>query len=270
MKRNFDILAIDDEQVILASIVKLCSAENLKVDTVMDAKKGLDKLDRNSYRLIICDIMMPEMDGFEFLKYLYENQIETPVIITTGFSTVENAVKSLSRGAIDFLPKPFTFDELLSVVIRGLKYEEIITSQELQDIDAKKITAQQMGFVSCPADYLCLGYSSWASVGEAGSARIGVTDLFLKTVSAIKKIDFFNLEEEVIQGNTCAYARTDDQMVHQILTPLTGRIIKMNDKLAENIEIIDKDPYFGGWFYTIIPSDLDYEIERLAKGIMES
>jgi len=270
MKRKFDILAIDDEEVILASIVKLCSAENLRVDSVLDAKEGLNKLDKNDYRLIICDIMMPEMDGFQFLEFLYKNRIETPVIITTGFSTVENAVKSLARGAIDFLPKPFTVDELLSVVFRGLKYQEIISSQEMIDVDAKKITPQQVAFVSCPANYLCLGYASWAVVEGAGSVKIGVTDLFLKTVATIKKIDFFNLDEEVVQGNTCAFARTEDQMTHQLLAPLTGRIIKKNDKLGRDINIIDKDPYFEGWLYTIIPSDLDYEIDRLTQGVVES
>jgi glycine cleavage system H lipoate-binding protein len=58
-------------------------------------------------------------------------------------------------------------------------------------------------------------------------------------------------------------------MTHQVLSPLTGRIIRRNDKLGSNINIIDKDPYFEGWLYTIIPSDLDYEIERLTQGITE-
>jgi FixJ family two-component response regulator/glycine cleavage system H lipoate-binding protein len=267
MSKAFDILAIDDEEVILASIAKLCSAENLKVDTVIDAIKGLRQLEKNSYRLIVCDIMMPEMDGFTFLKHLYEKRLEIPVIITTGFSTVENAVKSLSRGAIDFLPKPFTVEELLSVVMRGLKYAEIVTTQEMQDIDAKKITPQQIAFVSCPADYLCLGYASWAAVEQDGTVRMGVTDLFLRTVATITGIDFFNVEEEVIQGNTCAHAVTEDHMTHQVLAPLTGRIIKRNEKLGSKISIIDKDPFFEGWLYTVIPSDLDYELERLTQGI---
>ena len=269
MKRKFDILAVDDEQVVLDAIIKLCSADNLKVDTVMDAKMALTKLNKNEYRIIICDIMMPEMDGFQFLNYINEKQIETPVIITTGFSTVENAVKSLSKGAIDFLPKPFTFDELLSVVFRGLKYGEFKNSKEIKDIDAKT-TNSKMTFVSCPDEYLCLGYSSWAVIENSGSVKVGVTDLFVKTVSAINKIDFFNLDEEIVQGNTCAHALTDDQMIHQIMTPLTGRIIKMNENVMKDINIIAKDPYFNGWLYTIIPSDLDYEIKRLADIEFES
>jgi FixJ family two-component response regulator/glycine cleavage system H lipoate-binding protein len=268
MKRKFDILVIDDEQVILGSIVKLCSADGLKVDTVMNANEGLKKLRKNEYSLIICDIMMPEMDGFQFLDYIYENQVTIPTIITTGFSTVENAVKSLSKGAIDFLPKPFTVDELLSVVHRGLNYGIILNKQNLQDTDAKDSTPQL--YVSCPTNYLKLGYSSWAVVEDTGSAKIGITDHFLKTISTIERIDFFNLDEEIVQGNNCAFARTDDQMIHQIMAPMTGRIIKINEKLQSNTNIIAKDPYFEGWLYIIIPSELEYEMKCLTNGAVGS
>ena len=92
MDKSIHILAIDDEQVILDSIVKLCGAEKWNVTPVISAEEGLKKLHHHHYDLIVCDIMMPDMDGFEFLKNLYDNNINTPVIITTGFSTVENPV----------------------------------------------------------------------------------------------------------------------------------------------------------------------------------
>lgn len=267
MKKKYDILVIDDEQVVLSSIVKLCSADGLKVNTVMDAHEGLKKLKKNEYRLIICDIMMPEMDGFQFLDHLIENQISTPTIITTGFSTVENAVKSLSKSAIDFLPKPFSEDELLSVVHRGLNYGSILNKQDILDTDAKDATLQS--YVSCPVNYLKLGYSSWAVVEDTGSVKIGITDLFLKTISTVKKVDFFNLDEEIVQGNNCAFAITEDQMIHQIMAPITGRIIKINEKLHHDINIIAKDPYFEGWLYIIIPSELDYEMKCISNGVVE-
>jgi len=269
MKKKYDILAIDDEQVVLDSIVKLCSADDFKVDPVMDANKGLHNLKNNEYRLIICDIMMPEMDGFQFLSHIYKNRINTPAIITTGFSNVENAVNSLAQGAIDFLPKPFTIDELLSVVYRGLNYGKIINSSEKMDTDAKEVSSKTK-YVSCPAEYLSLGYSSWAVLEKTGSVKVGVTDLFLKTITSIENIEFFNMDEEIIQGNTCAHAITDDQMVHQIMSPITGRIVKINSDLKVDINTIVKDPYFNGWLYTIIPSDLEYEIKRLTDNLMES
>lgn len=265
--KNFDILVIDDEQVILGSVVKLCSADGLTVDTVLNANEGLNKMRKNEYRLVICDIMMPEMDGFQFLDYISENKITTPIIITTGFSTVENAVKSLTEGAIDFLPKPFTADELLSVVHRGLNYGAIFNKQNQQNPNGKDSFPQL--YVPCPADYLKLGYSSWAFVEETGSVKIGITDLFLKTISTVEKIDFFNLDEEIIQGNNCAFAITDDQMIHQIMAPMSGKIIKINEKLQNDINILAKDPYHEGWLYLIIPSEFDFEIKRLSPGNAE-
>lgn len=125
MAKQFDILVVDDESVIINAVDKICSAEGLKVDTSPDAGGALAKVEKNSYRLIISDIMMPDIDGFQFLDTLLKMKINTPVIITTGFSTVENAVKSLYNGAIDFIPKPFSADELLSSVSRGLKYVDI-------------------------------------------------------------------------------------------------------------------------------------------------
>ena len=174
--KDIKILAIDDEQVILSSIKKLCTAEGWNVETAMDASLALEMLNETSYNLVICDIMMPQMDGFEFLEELRIKEIKTPVIITTGFSTVENAVKSLYNGAIDFLPKPFSYDELISVIKRGIKYNKILEKYtSAVDSDSSKTSITH---IPCPAKYMRLGYSTWSFLEEDGSVRIGLTDLF--------------------------------------------------------------------------------------------
>jgi DNA-binding NtrC family response regulator len=125
MKKDTIILIIDDEQVILDAVTKIALSEGWEVDAVLNVKDGLNKLKINKYSLILSDIMMPEMDGFQLLEELYVKQIDIPVIMITGYSTVENAVKSLYKGAIDFIPKPFTIDELVSTMYRGLEYRNI-------------------------------------------------------------------------------------------------------------------------------------------------
>lgn len=70
MAKQFDILVVDDESVIINAVDKICSAEGLKVDTSPDAGGALAKVEKNSYRLIISDIMMPDIDGFQFLDTL--------------------------------------------------------------------------------------------------------------------------------------------------------------------------------------------------------
>ena len=256
MSRQFDILVIDDEQVIIDSIIKLCSAEGWRVDGALDATTGLKRMERNKYSLIICDIMMPDLDGFQFLEEARSKSIRTPIIITTGYSTVENAVRSLNSGAIDYLAKPFTVEELVSIVQRGLNYGKIIESFSEANKDS-------MPYVPCPPKYYQFGYSTWASIEEDGSLKIGVTDLFLETISKITRIELFDPETEIVQGNVCAHVETDDQLIHNILSPVSGRVIRQNQSILDNRNLMEKDPYFQGWMYIIIPSDLEYELNHL-------
>lgn len=260
MTKKYDILIIDDEQVILDSIVKICHDENLEIATAIDATAGLEIITNNTCRLVICDIMLPDMNGFDFLQQLKLKQIELPVVMTSGYSTIENAVMSLSRGAIDYLSKPFTSDELLSTIFRAFKYIEIQSS--LSDYDFTK-KGNALPYVPCPHKYYRLGYYSWVNIELDGTARIGASDLYLKIIEGIHSLKLFEVDEEVVLGDSCALFESTDGLVHQYLSPLTGRIIDVNSSLSGNKNLIEKDPYFQGWIYAIIPSDLDFEIKHL-------
>jgi DNA-binding response OmpR family regulator len=258
MKKDWDILVIDDEQVVIDAVVKICSAESYKVDTAMDAKEALQKFERNNYTLIICDIMMPGIDGFGFLDELHKRKISSTVIMTTGFSTVENAVKSLYSGAIDFIPKPFTADELVNSVLRGMKYIGI------QNLLANvKNNDSEMPYVPCPAKYYRLGYASWVAEENTGSVLIGATDLFLKAIENTAEIELMQVDEELVQGNACAFIKDKDERRHPLLSPVSGRILEVNEGIIKNKSLIEKDPYFNGWFYRLLPSDSEYELKNL-------
>lgn len=254
-----DILVIDDEQVIVDSVEKLCASEGWEVEKVLDGKAGLQRLDQKAYRLIICDIMMPDIDGFMFLDEVKNRDLETPVIITTGYSTVENAVKSLNEGAVDFLSKPFTFDELISSIKRSFRLVEILGDQN----SSQSAESEKVAFVPCPDHYKRLGYLSWASLEADGSVRIGITDLMLRTIDSISAIELFHKDDEIIQGNPFLYLTTDEQLQHTVLSPMTGRIIEENEEIKSDHSLIEKDPYFNGWVYRIIPSSLEYEMKHL-------
>ncbi len=260
MNKEFDILVIDDEQVIIDAVIKICSAEGYKVDSSFDAVDALKKIESNSYKIFLCDIMMPEIDGFQFLNEIIKRKLNSYLIMTTGFSTVENAVKSLYNGAIDFIPKPFTVDELISSIYRGLKYFEIqnaISSRKETSIDESII------YVSCPAKYFRLGYSSWAYQDQSGSILIGVTDLFLRTIDSISELELLKPDEEVLQGNSCLQIKSKSGLLHQVLSPVSGRILERNESVLTEADIIEKDPYFNGWIYRVIPSGSEYELKQL-------
>ncbi|MCB0291088.1 MAG: response regulator [Calditrichaeota bacterium] len=264
MHKKFDILIIDDEQVILDSVSKICTAEGLSIDTAPDSLTALKKIEQAQYSLIICDIILPDLDGFQFLSRMKARQHHTPVIITTGYATVENAVKSLYSGAIDFLAKPFTVDELLSVTYRGLKYTELHQSKQIMDSDSRDAD-MPLNFVPCPPKYYRLGYAAWLFPEFDGSVKIGVTDLFLHTIDPIVHTQFFEADDELVQGNVCAHFETEDSMVHQFLSPISGRILSLNDALFDESDLIIKDPYFEGWLYRVVPVDLNYELANLTS-----
>ena len=258
MRKQYDLMVIDDEQVVLDAVKRICVAQDNTVDTNLEVDSAFNKIKKNEYRLILCDLMLPEIDGFKFLELLNEKGINIPVIMTTGFSTMENAVKSLNKGAIDFIPKPFTADELCSVINRGLKYVEIKNSE-------KDNGQEDIYFVHCPPQYYRFGYSTWICKDRSGVVLLGTTDLFLKTVQSVKSVELLNLQEEVIQGLYCATLISDDEIHHPVLAPLSGRIIDHNSQITFQSSLLEKDPYFDGWLYRIIPSDLEYEMKNLVS-----
>lgn len=260
MSKSTKILVIDDEQVIIDAVTKICSLESYSIDFSLGVKSAIDKISQSYYSIIICDIMMPDGDGFQILDELRNRNVNSALIMMTGYSTVENAVNSLYHGAVDFIPKPFTADELLSSVFRAYKYQEIKKRQT--DI-AEQNNGNGFLYVSCPAKYLRLGYSSWMFQENDGSVLIGACDLFLKAIDSVREIELLTSEEELVQGVGCVAIKSDDDRTHNILSPISGRIIEVNQNLMLNTNIIEKDPYFEGWIYRVIPSDIAYEIKTL-------
>jgi len=255
-KEDKHLLAIDDEQVILDAVKRVAGSEGWQVSTAADAHQGLDLAMKNEYDLCLCDIKLPDMDGFEFLEHLNRTNSPLPVIMTTGYATVENAVKSLDLGAIDYLPKPFTADELLSALYRGFRYVQIQQQQQSKPDPNSLI-------VPCPSQYKKLGYASWCFMDLDGSVKIGLSFLFLKIIGVIKKINLLPMESEINQGFSCAEVEAKNGLVHPVVSPLSGQIIQRNENLIENPEILEKDPYFEGWLYVIVPHNLNYEINHL-------
>src|SRR3989339_855033 len=201
MSAAADILVIDDEPVIEDAVIKICALDNYSVEVAANVKSAIEKILKNYYPIIVCDIMMPDGDGFQILDELHNRNIDSTVIMTTGYSTVENAVNSLYKGAVDFIPKPFTVDELLSSVYRANKYHKIKEKQTLLSLQK---STDELLYVSCPAKYLRLGYSSWMFQEREGSVLIGACDLFIKTFESTKEIELQNVDEDIAQGICCA------------------------------------------------------------------
>ncbi|MBL1213368.1 MAG: response regulator [Ignavibacteriae bacterium] len=251
-----NILVIDDEQLIIDSVEKIVSLEDITVDYALTAETALEKMKTGNYNLILTDIMMPEMDGFQLLEKMRLTKIDIPVIMTTGYSTGENAIRALHDGALAFIPKPFDIDELISIVKRGIKFSELQNS-------IKDDQSDTIAYVPCPSAYYRLGYTSWIRFDGEGIVAIGITDCFLNTITKIKEIEFLHSDLKVFQGTPYAKFIDENELPNPVLSPLSGTIIKQNEQLKTNIPLVEKDPYFDGWIYKVLPDDLDNELKKL-------
>jgi len=117
---NPRILVIDDEAIVRISCKKCLTPEGYDVDVASSGIEGMQLTQEHRYDLILTDLKMPDMDGMEFLTRIRSTQPETKVIMITGYSTVEHAVKAIKLGADNYLEKPFTPDGLVAAVKEAL------------------------------------------------------------------------------------------------------------------------------------------------------
>ena len=108
------VLLVEDDPVTQQSIKMMLKSEGMVVDATDLGEDGLEIGKLYDYDIIVLDIMLPDMDGFEVLRRLRDSRVETPVMILSGLTEAENKIKGLGTGADDYLTKPFDKKELLA------------------------------------------------------------------------------------------------------------------------------------------------------------
>ncbi len=132
------ILVIDDEPIVCESCQRILEDEGLEVETALSGAEAFGKMRENPFDIVITDLKMPGIDGMEVLRTIKREYPDTIVIMITGFSTVETAVEAMKLGAFDYIPKPFTPDEVSVVVKKAIEQknlllENVYLRQELQE-----------------------------------------------------------------------------------------------------------------------------------------
>ncbi|MBF0487248.1 MAG: response regulator [Nitrospirae bacterium] len=112
---NSKVLVIDDEYIVRVSCQRVLEAEGYVVFLSANAADGLKLIEDEGPDLVITDLIMPGMDGFELLKLVRDRWPSLRVVVMTGYGTTEAASKSLELGADGFIKKPFLPEELLSI-----------------------------------------------------------------------------------------------------------------------------------------------------------
>jgi len=127
------ILVIDDEERIRRGCSKILRKENCLVDMAENGEIGLKMIAEKYYDIILIDLMMPGISGMEVLARVREQHLDMVVIVITGFATLEHSIEAMKKGAFDFIPKPFTPDQLRVVVSKAVEM-----TRTLQDIATEK------------------------------------------------------------------------------------------------------------------------------------
>ncbi len=109
------VLVVDDEPVVCHSVRKILAKRGCAVEEAFDVDTVLQKMRLNDYDLVILDLKMPKRSGLEVLESIREQYPDVPVVMISGYAAIEDAIAATRLGASDFIPKPFTPDELLKV-----------------------------------------------------------------------------------------------------------------------------------------------------------
>jgi DNA-binding NtrC family response regulator len=123
--KNGHILVVDDEPLVRGSLTELLTLSGYTVSAANNGKEAIDFLKNYTVDLVISDIKMPEMDGTQLLKQIKKDHQDTPVIMITGYGSIENAVEAVKEGAYDYITKPIVDSEIKLVIERLLKERQL-------------------------------------------------------------------------------------------------------------------------------------------------
>lgn len=125
------VLVVDDEKFIRITLEQCLSEAGHQVDLAVNGEHALQKLEENEFELVLLDIKLPDIDGIEVLRRLKRRLPEQPVVMITAYGTIATAVEAIKLGAVDYLQKPFTPEEMRNIVGTVLSRDRL-TEDEAQ------------------------------------------------------------------------------------------------------------------------------------------
>lgn len=142
------VLIIDDEEVVRDSCSHALAKVGYDVDMAEDGSVGIQKIERSRPDLVLLDLKMPGMSGMDVLTKIPEIDRNIVTVVITGYATVSSAVEAMKRGAYDFLPKPFTPEELRIIIGRGLEKRKLVLQTESLQQEKERMKRNFISMVS--------------------------------------------------------------------------------------------------------------------------
>jgi CheY-like chemotaxis protein/glycine cleavage system H lipoate-binding protein len=263
------ILCVDDEEVILDSFRKILALDGYAVDTVETGQEALGLVQMHDYDFVFNDLKMPTMSSVDVTKSVKHMRPDIDVIIITGYASVDTAVECMRHGAMDYVEKPFTEEELQRFarqalikrqdrLQRQLKAKVRVTGPgESGNADTAEFTV--------PGGVLLSSGHCWANLREEGTARVGVDDFASKLIGRFDSVEFPNVGMKVRAGQELFAINQGHRRAH-FNAPLSGTVVGINESLRNEAGRMGQTPYGEQWICLIEGSNLDDEMAEMKIG----
>ncbi|MCF7907434.1 MAG: response regulator [Candidatus Omnitrophica bacterium] len=177
MRRPLPIVFIaDDDPSVRKSLERLIKSAGFKVEAFASSEEFLQrKIHKGAPACLVLDVRMPGLSGIDLQGELVRKGILLPIIFITGHGSIPMSVKAMKNGAVDFLPKPFGEEELLSAIDRAIE-----KCGQMQKNDAEKAKIQRRVKTLTPREYECLRWVITGMLNKQIAPRLGVTEKTIK------------------------------------------------------------------------------------------
>ncbi len=232
-------------------------------------QEALGLIQKHHYDFLFTDLKMPLMDGVEVTKSVKHLRPDIDVIIITGYASVETAVETMRYGAMDYVQKPFTEDELIAFTLKALiKRQDKIQKQLKPKVHITNVPASDdfsKGEFSIPGGVFIYKNHTWVNMNQEGIAKVGIDDFAKKLVGKVTSLELPNLGMNVKAGQPLFTIKQGNRSV-SFSSPVSGKVSQINTLLKENIDALDVTPYERNWVCAIDAENLDNEIKDMHIG----
>lgn len=192
------ILIMEDEPSVANGVKMVLTEEGYAVDLAMTGQSALDLFFNNGFDLLVADLKLPDIDGMEVIKQVKAKRPETEVVVITGYASVYSAVDAMKLGTFDYLPKPFTDDEIKGAVSKALEKRAKVSVDKLLE----KAVAQEEKLIQKREVTRVLNRTSedeefWMELMETGSEALKEYHLSNEAKAAIISGDLKWINEHV-------------------------------------------------------------------------
>jgi len=236
---------------------------------VQTGQEALGLIQTHHYDFVFTDLKMPSMDGVDVVKSVKHVRPDIDVVVITGYATVETAVECMKFGAMDYVQKPFTEDELLAFVKKALFKRQDRVQKQLKPrvhiAHASETERVRTGEFNIPGGVFISRGHCWAAVAQDGAVKVGLDDFAKKLIGPVDAVDFPNVGMTVKAGQPLFSIRQKHRRV-QFHSPVSGRVVKISQELGEDCEALEITPYHKNWVCVIESGALDGELPALKIG----